>query len=334
MPRPLVLPAWATLATYPAGAQDWANQPPRVQPTAGELAQGFIPAANIPAEYFNWLIGQAFDWIGWFDSSFGLGVFGDGSDGDVTISTTVTLTRDMFYNNLSIVAGGILNTNAYRIYVKNTLTTSGGGRVRFSGNTGNAGPTGTGASAIADGTVAGSIAGGNNATVGNNIATNGFGGAGGAGGTGTGSPGAGGTVTPPVAAMGDMKGGIGIPGHLIGGGILALARGGASGGGGSGASGGGGGGGGGTMVIVTRLLSLASAGDIASNGGNGGPGAANSGGGGGGGGGLLQIIYASKNAGITFSAATNCPGGLGGAGAGTGITGNNGANGTLIDLRF
>lgn len=53
------------------------------------------------------------------------GIFGDGSDGDVTISSDTTLTRDMFYNNLTVDAGFTLNTGGYRIFVKGTLTNNG-----------------------------------------------------------------------------------------------------------------------------------------------------------------------------------------------------------------
>ena len=47
--------------------------------------------------------------------------FGDGSDGDVTISGAVTLTRDMFYRNLTIAAGAALNPLGFRIFVSDTL---------------------------------------------------------------------------------------------------------------------------------------------------------------------------------------------------------------------
>ena len=63
--------------------------------------------------------------------------FGDGSDGDVTITTTVTLTRDMFYNNLTVNSPGILDPNGYKIYVRGTL--SGNGTIRSNGNAGSGG---------------------------------------------------------------------------------------------------------------------------------------------------------------------------------------------------
>jgi len=49
--------------------------------------------------------------------------YGDGSDGDVTISSPTTLTRDMFYNNLTV--NDTLSTGGFRIYVKGILTGTG-----------------------------------------------------------------------------------------------------------------------------------------------------------------------------------------------------------------
>lgn len=50
--------------------------------------------------------------------------FGDGSDGDVVVNSSITLTRDMFYNNLTIQSGGKINTNYFQIFVKDTLDLS------------------------------------------------------------------------------------------------------------------------------------------------------------------------------------------------------------------
>jgi len=50
-----------------------------------------------------------------------IGYFGAGTDGNVTISGTVTLTKDMFYNDLTIAAGGQLNMAGYRIFVAGNL---------------------------------------------------------------------------------------------------------------------------------------------------------------------------------------------------------------------
>ena len=52
----------------------------------------------------------------------------DWSDWDVTINTTVTLTRDMYYNNLTITSPGILIPNWYRVFVAWTL--SGNGKIQ------------------------------------------------------------------------------------------------------------------------------------------------------------------------------------------------------------
>ena len=49
-------------------------------------------------------------------------VYGFGQDGDVTIASNTTLTRDMYYNNLTINSNCDLDTNGYRVFVKGTLT--------------------------------------------------------------------------------------------------------------------------------------------------------------------------------------------------------------------
>lgn len=52
--------------------------------------------------------------------------FGDWADGDVTISSgTTTLTRDMYYNNLTITSPWVLNPNGYRVFVKWTIAWTG-----------------------------------------------------------------------------------------------------------------------------------------------------------------------------------------------------------------
>jgi hypothetical protein len=49
--------------------------------------------------------------------------FGDGSDGDVTINSgTTTLTRDMYYHNLTLSGTGILNNGGFTIYVSGRST--------------------------------------------------------------------------------------------------------------------------------------------------------------------------------------------------------------------
>ena len=58
--------------------------------------------------------------------------FWPGSDGNVTITTTITLTRDMYYDNLTITSPWILIPNWYRFFVKWTL--SGNWKIQRNGN--------------------------------------------------------------------------------------------------------------------------------------------------------------------------------------------------------
>ena len=55
------------------------------------------------------------------------GWFGHGIDGDLTVSGTTTLTRNSFYNNLTITSTGVLKPAGWRIYVLGTLTIDSGG---------------------------------------------------------------------------------------------------------------------------------------------------------------------------------------------------------------
>lgn len=73
--------------------------------------------------------------------------FGDGSDGDVTISGATTLTRDMYYNNLTINTGQELKPNGFRIFVRNILTFVGTGKISGYGGNANNGTNGVSDSA-------------------------------------------------------------------------------------------------------------------------------------------------------------------------------------------
>ena len=85
--------------------------------------------------------------------------FGDGSDGDVTISSDTSLSRDMYYNNLTINPGVTLNPNGYRIFVKGTLINN--GKISRNGNPGQDGNVGrSGGAPLSSGTLFGSAAGG------------------------------------------------------------------------------------------------------------------------------------------------------------------------------
>ena len=77
----------------------------------------------------------------------GLFVYGDGSDGNVTLTTNTTLTRDMYYNNLTINSGVNLDPAGYRVFVKDTLTfVSGTSKISRLTNTTAVGTVGGGAS--------------------------------------------------------------------------------------------------------------------------------------------------------------------------------------------
>lgn len=92
----------------------------------------------------------------------GLAIYGDGSDGNGsfetgTVGTPVStdLTRDMFYNDLTIGQYDTVVTKGYRIFVRGTLTNNG-----IIDNSGSDGVTGTGGAAVASSFLGGSGVGG------------------------------------------------------------------------------------------------------------------------------------------------------------------------------
>lgn len=72
-----------------------------------------------------------------------LGFFGDGSDGDVTISGNTTLAKTMFYDDLTINSGVTLTANSFRIFVYGTLTMESGAIISRNGAAGAVGANGT-----------------------------------------------------------------------------------------------------------------------------------------------------------------------------------------------
>jgi len=106
--------------------------------------------------------GQALTTDGNGNLSFDAGevtFYGDGSDGDVTVTaeTPVTLTSDMYYNSLNIQFGAYLYSAGYRIFVKGILNN--GGTISAKGGNGGNGSGATGGIA-GTATVAGSMQGG------------------------------------------------------------------------------------------------------------------------------------------------------------------------------
>lgn len=291
--------------------------------------------------------------------------FGDGSDGDVTISSNTTLASDKYYNNLTIDSGFTLSPAGYRIFVKNTLTLN--GTIARNGVNGSNGVTngagGAGGTALADGYLKGSLAGGNGGdsasggaggiagTAGGNVSnclvtangsTAGAGGTGSGGGTNGGTAGAGGTTTASnvklianwhLATLLD----IGATGATVKFNSSAAAGGGGSGGGGSvgveSGSGAGGGSNGGIISIYAKTIVISATGSITVTGGNGGIGGAgetagggsdNAGGGGGGAGGNGGVIVLAYNM-LTNSGSITASAGTGGAGGAAGTGGGGGA---------
>ncbi len=265
------------------------------------------------------------------------GFFGDGSDGDVVITTPVTLARDWYYNNLTIDTGGTLKPRGQHIFVKNTLTVGVGLSINDDGVAGGTGVSGgTALTSISNGFGAGSGAGGAGRTttgVGNagatssNCSTNLLGQAptGGTGG-GVSAPvvagGAGGAAPSPTIPQRWPSLASMISARLYNG--TATWNGGSGGGGGgcdltggTGTSGNGGSGGG---IVWIAAKTIVNNGVISANGGAGGngvaTGTASAGGGAGGGGGLVGIVTMTTGSYGTITASA----GLNGTGAGVAPT--------------
>lgn len=302
------------------------------------------------------------------NNALSLLLYGDGSDGDVTVSSgTTTLTRDMYYRNLTISGTGSIYTAGNRIFVSEVtdLTAAPNGAIYNSGFSGSGAVGQTGETGVAGGAssaVGGGVSGGAgaNGTTGagqagvssaNAVANGGTGGAGGAGGSGSGGAGGAGAAAGTLTAYPVRK----FQDQLIHGATLISGGGGGGGagsGGGSGTGtgngGGGGGGGGGVVFLSSRVVDRgASTASIAIQA-IGGAGAGNAstntncgggGGSGGGGGGWIYVCYnlLEGSTGTDIFDASGGAGGTGGNGNGTALGGTGGTGGaggriTLIDL--
>lgn len=339
MPAPTTLPLpWADDATWTSGTRT--GEATKIEPPAGVAEQGHVGDAPFRGEYANFLLHNNYEWLEFLRGEVGLDLFGDGSDGDVVIGAgTTTLTRDMYYNDLTLGASSIIACAGFRIFVRGVLTIASGGYIHNNGNAGlipvdNATP-GVAGAATAAGSLGASFAGGaggasSNGTAGT-AATASIGGAGGAGGTAAigRTGGAGGTVTRPIYGYRHLSAALGrLPDLLL--------RGGAGGGGGAGGTdgsgtGGGGGSGGGPVVVWAFAAAIEGAGAIRSDGGVGGPAfagpdATENGGGGGGGGGGVYLVSRYRTGAGTIRAS----GGAAGAGSAGGSPSapNNGVAGS------
>lgn len=145
----------------------------------------------------------------YFDANAIQNVFGDGSDGDVTLSVNTTLSRDMFYNNLTMPSTYTLDTAGYKIFVAGTLTRSATGSIFNNGGNGGAGANGSGLTGGAGGT-AGTAPGAVTVPGPGASAAGGAGGGTSGAGTGDGVNGsAGNSVTNSIAAASNLTSGAG-----------------------------------------------------------------------------------------------------------------------------
>lgn len=292
---------------------------------------------------------------GQIDNSFipNQGNFGNGIDGNITIAggATTSLTRDMYYNNLTINGG--LITNGYKVYVKNTI--NGTGDITWgtanAGSNSSAGIGGAGGVAstsgevvnnpgVAGGTAVSNIGCPQSGTGSSTTAVHSLGATGGTGGT---SVGIGSTCNGGTSATSTSSTYFGIlrfptiSGIDFGSTSFATytpAAGGAGGGayvtnGGTLAGGGGGGSSGGFVFILASTW--AGSFQIVAVGGTGGNAVTvsgqNGGGGGGGGGGTSAVIYAVK----TWTGTYNLAGGVGGTGQNAGASG---LTGTAFEIQI
>ena len=252
----------------------------------------------------------------------GIFSYGDGSDGTATCdgSTAVTgmsrsgsiytLTRDVYFDSLTINSGVTVKPDGYRIFVKNTFTVSGtiernggNGTNGSNGITSPFGPAGGAGASQTDGYLIGGASGGAGGAAGaaggagvdgtaGESASNCLGVSGSAGGSGGGGsgatppPGAGGAAGTATAANVKLIANwhlatlldISSSGSTVkftpngGGGGGGGGSGGAGGSGVTGGSGGGGGCAGGIIAIYAKVLTISATGSITANGGNGGNG--------------------------------------------------------------
>jgi hypothetical protein len=323
MARPDKLPFWNT-----GGAN-------RTEPSDGKKSEGWTLNEIPPASWFNYWQNKVREWIQHLDGT--LPMAGDGTDGDVTIAGTVTLTRDMYYLTLTVPNTAILDTAGFRVFASQSITVETGGIIRRNGNA----ASGVTGGSIHDATIA-SLAGGLNGGAGGSgaaapgvagaSATNGLGGGGGKGGdiTGLYSGGAAGSANAPAANKGGFRHQPWL-GYLLcpnASSSLEFLRGGAGGGGGAcntaGQDGGGGGGGGGVVILCSPSITVA--GQVQARGGVGADASGGEASGGGGGGGGL-IIAVGRNI-DTTAGLIDTTGGSGGDRSGTtsedGVAGSTG----------
>lgn len=377
--KPVITPfIWATDVNYTTGPAPLIGTPTKVTTPTATIDEGWKADETPPAQWFNFNFNHTTQWTNWvsFGSSVasvdahimetdsdgiarvkqlildgtpagrGLGQFGSGDDGDVTLGGGVTeLTRDMAYNNLTVPVGATLKNRGFRVFVRETLTLRGvisstGDDASGSGG----GINGTGTSII-NTLGRGGLQGGDGELLGNgDNADDGSRLKGGAGGVG----GDAGAFTGGLASIFNsdttIEGTIETIHSALGYFMMHDSNdvfegkigGGSSGGGGAGddVEGGGGGGAGGVICIWANVFD--SDGTVEADGGDGADSATSgagtdAGGGGGGGGGVIFMVRRSTGAlgSGTFSVAA----GSGGSGfGGSGTAGAAGAVGKILQF--
>lgn len=237
-----------------------------------------------------------------------MSVYGDGSDGDVTIAAPTTINADRNYNNLTINAGQTLTVRGGVIRVRGTLTINLGAMIDASGQAASGFVNGTGYDSLClnlgggvDGGLGGDSTltgvGGSPTVPADGIVAGGNGGNGGTSATRAGGTGTAATATTSYRLYPGQVYHPGVLQHRSGSWRYAFIRGGGGGGGGGSdaafTDGGGGGGGGGVIIVFARNISFPTGEteSIRAKGGAGGNATGSAAPGGGGGGGLVCVFY-------------------------------------------
>jgi hypothetical protein len=94
-------------------------------PTAPTAASGTNTTQLATTEFVQTAVQQ---------SSSLVGMFGDGGSGNATITGSISLTNDAYYNDLTISGGGSIFLNGFRLFVKGTLDISNAGALAIHNN--------------------------------------------------------------------------------------------------------------------------------------------------------------------------------------------------------
>jgi collagen triple helix repeat protein len=215
-------------------------------------------------------------------------LFGSGADGNETFGGTKALTRDTYYEDLTLEPGAELDTNGYRLFVAGTLTMGAGSSINRDGAEtscpSNSEAPSLPAHTLGAGANGGCVAdGGEGGELSNSL-----------GGEGGGPPSERGAATPPETDVGgagifqsatQALTGRSLDGELVNGG----------GGGGSSIPTVSGGGGGGVVLVAARTVAVSGSASISADG--------HEGLFGGGGGVVVVVSSSAQPAGLTLSAA-------------------------------